>query len=297
MKKILAYLLMIIGVVIIGAGIYFQLDEKKPLAEKDIDWSLEHDFASYCDDFKSDTYELSAFNYTKTTIKVPNCLEAKSNSTFVRKFESSDKRVVVVFEVQNIANASAFFANDKTVSHDGVYASKKIVDNILKYKIIKHLEKDIYLVIDIASDNLALSNEFIESLIDAKYDKTIVKFNKVYSEGDKILAKLKMEDFEANTKLELLINLPKGYEENNITFADQKILLTKKEEVVSIEVVLNHSKENCMSFFENGKTEAEVTIEEMESSTKACIAIKDKFFYLVEASKNTYKDFLNYEIK
>ncbi len=278
MRKVLAYLFLIIGLSAIGFGVYFQMKENKKKVVETIDWSLNHDLPEVCSNYKLESYDLNAYNYTKGKVKVPDCLSPNSNSSFVRSFTTKNNELIVVMEIISVDKADTYF--DKPIIFGDIRATKKIDGDSLNYDIISKLEKDIYLSVKIKTEGYSITSSFIEDLLDADYSSEEVSFKKTYKEAGKTYGKLSMTDFVSNKLVNLIIEIPEGYSEQDIAQADQKILLSKDVNTYSLELVYNDVKDSCEQF-----------------TAKGCFELGSGFFYLINSPAGSIEDFKNYEFK
>ena len=164
MKKILAFLIIIIGLVTISLGLYFQKDNNQDLNQNKIDWKLNTELEVFCANYKLLSYDLNNYNYTSSEIQIADCLKQSSSSSFVRNFSSEDKKVKIEITVKKIENIKHSFTSQDLYYQDDIYMTKSLTENRINYEIAKLIDKDIYYTIKIDSEDYAISEKFIEEI-------------------------------------------------------------------------------------------------------------------------------------
>lgn len=295
MKKVIAYILIISGFLVIGTGVYFQTKQNQVKIIKDFNWQIDNDLDSFCSEFEINEYQLNAYNYTQSKIRVPNCLKEYSNSSFLRSFVSEDGQVSLKYEIKNLINIEEDSPLSDYESKEDRYLRKDITDGALVYDIVIKLYKDVYLKIELNS-TYNLTDQFFETISDIDYSNDTVVFKKSFEESGLTKAKLKIKDFEKDDASLLEINLPKSYVEEDISFADQKILLTNEEERVSIELFLDPSKAACEEFFDVDAESKDNYFYYLDGDEfLACQHIKGNIFYLVSGVASEIDLFFDFE--
>lgn len=294
MRKILAIVLAILGISLLVAGLSLQAKENKVKLNKGkIDYSFDHDLEEFCPSFNLEEYELRAFNYTMAKIKVPDCLKNNGNSSFLRTFASAG--VSAKYEIKKIEEELSDYQNDNKTNFK---LTKDEAD--FTYDWLYELDKDIYLNIEIKTNNIVLSDKFIKNLLKIDYSKELQDFHKTKTRGEELFAELSIIDYYVNKKYSLSINLPSGYTEESLIYADQTVELVNAEKGINISLV-TEAKDSCQDYFAKDEEviqEEEIFYTKKENKILACRALSDKVYLNVSFVnlEEIDKEIFNYKL-